>query len=213
MRCSKLCFERFANRHGTVYPWNRIKKTRNSFYCRWIITTGPTTSLFDRSIHHIVGTSTLPNGYVTSLIVEKVAIPVPPELDDIIDTMDYWGVRVSGLWKLKVIHVLVKKLKSGEETSRKSMCFSFIAMLLHELLGVAVNSREFDDMMFAYCIYCRSIYSNNVHFFQLAVKCKSWFERNYYINTAPSVEATNVVTPERSSSLSTGSVSTRDDEY
>jgi len=58
---------------------------------KWIITKGATTSLFDRNVHHLVATSTLPNGHVTSLIVEKVAIPVPPKFDDVIDIMDCWA--------------------------------------------------------------------------------------------------------------------------
>ena len=140
--------------------------------------------------------------------MEEAAHPVPPELDDIFDTMDYWGVRVSGLWKHKVIHVLVKKyLKGGQIPNRKSTCISLIAMLLHELLGVAVNSREFDDMMFNYCLYYRSVCRKNTHFFQLVVKCKRWYEANYVTSVPNTIEgAANVVTPERSSS--TRSVST-----
>ena len=137
MRCSKDSFDRFANgKKGTAYPWNQIKKSRNSYFCKWIVTTGPTTSLIDRSIHHLVPTSSLPNGYVTSLIVEEAAHPVPPELDDIFDTMDYWGVRVSGLWKHKVIHVLVKKyLKGGQIPNRKNTCISLIAIVYNSSDG------------------------------------------------------------------------------
>lgn len=208
MRCSESSFERFANGQGAAYPWNRIKKTRRSHCCKWIATTGPTTSLFNCSVHHFVPTSSLPNGCVTSLIVEGVAIPVPPELDDIIDTIDCWGVCVSGLWKQKVIHVLVKKhLKGGEFPNRKSMCFSLIAMLLHELLGAATNSLAFNDMMFDYCDYYRSIYRSDMHFFQITVKCKRWFRRNY-LQTTSLATASTVVTPERSTSLSASSVST-----
>ena len=207
MRCTKASFERFANGKGTAYPWNCIKRTRNSYYCKWLVTTGPTTGLFNRNKYHLVSSGTLPIGYVTSLIVDEVAIPVPAVLDDIMDTMEYWGVRVSGLWKHKVIHVLVRKyLKGGETPARKSMCFSLIAMLLHELLGVAVNSREFDGMMFDYCIYYKSIYHNSYHFFDLTVKCKQWLEDNYLQHSVPQhVDAVVVVTPERSSSVSASS--------
>jgi len=208
MRCSKDSFDRFANGQGTLYPRNRIKKTRNSYLCKWIILTGPTTSLWNKNIHHVLATSALPNGYLTSLIVDEVAIPVPPELDDVIDTMDYWGVRVSGQWKHKGIHVLVKKyIRGGEVPIRKSICFSLIAMLLHELLGAAINSSAFDDMMFDYCIYYRSIYHSSQHFFDLTVKCKQWFEGHYLQAsvTRHNITAVAVVTPERSSSISSSS--------
>jgi len=204
MRCSKDGFDRLVDRKRDVHPWNEARRTRNSHCCKWVVLAGPTTSLWNSNIHRLLATSTLPNGHVASLTVDEVAIPVPQELDDIIGTMDCWGVRVSGLWKRKVIHALVKKCsKGGEIPMRKSMCFSLTAMLLHELLGAAVNSREFDEMMFACCVCCRSICSRSKRFFDLTVKCKRWLEDNCLqaAVTAHQHATTAVaVTPERPTS-------------
>jgi len=199
---SKEAFVAFANGQGTRYPWNSLRRTRNSYFCKWLITTGATTSLFTTNIFHLVPTSTLPKEYTTAFIVEDVGIPVPPEFDDIIDTISYWGTCQSNLWTGKVLHVLVHSYLLGtERPDRKKMCFSFIAILLHEHVGMPIDTPQFEDMMYTFFVHYQSAYNHAKHFHELTIDCQCWHFHTYLAITPTQASATanvvssNVVSP------------------
>ena len=209
---SKEAFDAFVNGKGTRCPWNAIKRTRNSYCCKWLIATGPTSSLFATNIFHIVSTTTLPKKHVTAFVMEDVGIPIPPDLDDVIDTILYWGTCVSGLWTSKVLHVLVHSYLLGSEIpNRKKMCFSFIAVLLHEHLGMPTSSTSFEDMMCAFFLCYQSAFTHNKHFHELTLDCQHWHFHTCVPATTPTDAATNVVAPERAPASCASSISSMED--
>ena len=201
---SKAAFAAFANRKGNQHPWNAIERTHNLHHCEWLITTGQTTSLSASNIIHMLPTSTLPKEHVASFVVEEVGILIPADLDDVIDTIFCWGTRLSGLWTGKVLHVPVHSCLLGAESpNRKKICFSFVAILLHEHLGVPSDSPAFEDMMCDFVVHHQHICNRNKHFCNLTVESKAWcFENCVQSGTSTASPQHVVVAPERAPSSS-----------
>jgi hypothetical protein len=127
-------FNKFLMDNGTVYPFNKLRPTRNSFYCKWIMLQGP-----DRGIteYFPVLSNTIPSEVLCELISSGRGKPLTPDLTDVMDAMYWWGKNRNLEWYEEVIVMVDDALDADYD--RKELFRALISVQvkveIHEYFG------------------------------------------------------------------------------
>jgi hypothetical protein len=109
---SNAALNEFLMTNSNVYPYNNLKPTRNSFFCKWVLLKGRDKGV---TVNFPVLANGIPNAVLLDLICSGEGKPLPPELSQIMDDMYWWGKTriLSGMnkslecwtrpWKMKRI--------------------------------------------------------------------------------------------------------------
>jgi hypothetical protein len=110
--------------NNTVYPYSKLRPTRNSCYCKWIMLQGQ-----DRGSKEYfpVLANSIPNGVLESLILSERGMPLSPDLTDIMDSMYGWGKTKNIEWYDAVIDMLNETLDNDIEEDRKELVRALIS--------------------------------------------------------------------------------------
>lgn len=130
-------FSKFLMDNNTIYPYNKLKPTRNSFYCKWVMLQGPDRGLTE---YFPVLANSIPNRVLCELISSGRAKPFSPELSDIMDAMYWWGKTKNLDWYEDVVRVVMLDEALDSEYDRKELFRALISgqvkVEIHEYFGV-----------------------------------------------------------------------------
>jgi hypothetical protein len=119
-----VAFNKYLMDNSTIFPYNKLRATRNSFYCKWILLQGEdrgSTEFFP-----VLATS-IPNELLLKLISSESAKPLTPELSGIMDTMYWWGKNKSLVWYEDVIDIVAEAVDMDTEYDRKELFRAMIS--------------------------------------------------------------------------------------
>jgi hypothetical protein len=107
-----VAFNQFllANSH---YPFNRLKATRSSFFCKWIMLKGQ--SPIGLTYYFPVFANSHRNEVLLGMIATGQAKPFPPELSHVMDNMFWWGKSHSHQWYEQVIDSIGEILENNDK--------------------------------------------------------------------------------------------------
>jgi hypothetical protein len=135
-------FSNFLMANAAVYPYSRLKSTRNSMFCKWIMVKG-----LDRGSteYFPVLANSLSNIALLELISSGKAKPFPPELSEIMDSMYWWGKTKNYEWYDDTIFYMGEECLELEY-DRKELVRSLISFQvkveIHEHFGVNSMAAE-----------------------------------------------------------------------
>jgi hypothetical protein len=118
-------FSQYLMDNNTVYPYSKLRPTRNSFYCKWVMLQGHDRGSME---YFPVLANSRPNGLLLELISSERGVPLPPELSDIMDSMYWWGKNVSVRWYDEVIYILGLELDNDVEGNRMELVRAIISV-------------------------------------------------------------------------------------
>jgi hypothetical protein len=128
-------FSKFLMDNCAVYPYNKLKPTRNSFFCKWLMLKGPDRGLTE---YFPVLANSIPNNVLCDLISSGRAKPLTPELTDVMDAMYWWGKSKNLEWYEEVIVMLDEALAA--EYNKKELFRAMISIQvkvqIYEYFGV-----------------------------------------------------------------------------
>jgi hypothetical protein len=118
-------FNRFLLDNGQSYPYSRLRATRSSFFCKWIMTKGyGTTGVTE---YFPVLANTYPNVLLLDMIISGRAKPFPPEISQMMDHMYWWGRHKDLEWYDEAVELMAVALDKGEEIERSELVSILIA--------------------------------------------------------------------------------------
>lgn len=120
---------KFLIDNSTIYPYNKLRPTRNSFYCKWVMLRG-----YDRASTESfpVLANSFTNGVLIELLLSEKGIPVPPELSDIMDSMYWWGKHKNLMWFDCVTHMMAEAMENDIEDDMKELKRAMISVQIKE---------------------------------------------------------------------------------
>jgi hypothetical protein len=81
-------FSDFLMANSGVYPYSKLRPTRNTFFCKWVMLRGQElTQVGGWTEYFPVMANSLPNGVLLELISSGKAKPFPPELSKVMDSI------------------------------------------------------------------------------------------------------------------------------
>jgi len=204
MHVSKSTFDSFCGANAAEHPFNSIRITRNAFHCKWLVSKSRgDTSIFRVNRYHLIPTSALSLDTVNSIVVNGNAFPIPTDLNDAIDTMEWWGRRVSPMWEQTLLNLLMEDYFKDKNTPVvRHQCFSFVAILLQERIREQnVATEDFDNVMFHCVDWFDLNWNSNMHFYELVIKTLRWLHLHSPLSdrftVTPQHVPVHVVTPTR----------------
>jgi hypothetical protein len=109
---STHAFSNFLMDNSAVFPYSKLKPTRNSFFCKWVMVKGED---LDSKEYFPVPANSLPNGVLLELVMSGFGKPLPPDISDIMDTLFRWGRVKNYEWYDESVEVIGDALwKEGE---------------------------------------------------------------------------------------------------
>jgi hypothetical protein len=125
-------FSQWLLANSNVYPYSKLKPTRNSFYCKWVMVRGQLHIGLEQ--YFPVPANSLPNGVLLELISSGNGKPFPPELCDIMDSMYWWGKTKSYEWYEDSIDVLGEALWTDVEGDQKELVRAMISIEIRAVI-------------------------------------------------------------------------------
>jgi hypothetical protein len=128
-------FNGFLMANAAVFPYSKLRPTRSSFFCKWVMLQGT-----DRgSTEYLpVLANSLPNGVICELISSGRAKPFTPELSDIMDAMYWWGKNKNVEWYEEVVVMLDEALDAEYDRKElfRALILGQVKVSIHEYFGV-----------------------------------------------------------------------------
>ena len=163
------------------YPYNEIVSTRNSIVCKWVILhseQGQTAGIFPwQTVYHTVLTKSLPADTVQELIVSGHALPLTPDMNDIMDKMTVWGQENSKHWHNDVVDFLAFTINEGIPMTRQQLVKEVIGLKVHVLIHTwfGVNSGEANMLVAEWEAYFDSEWqTGSQELCELTVRCDQY---------------------------------------
>jgi hypothetical protein len=200
-------FACFVADNGHLFPYNSIRITRTSFHCKWLLCKGcGKTSLFCQNQYYILNTSALSLNTMKMMIVSSDAVPVPVAYNDIMDTVEWWGRRVSGNWQQFVLKSLMEMKQPIE---KKLLHHIFLQALVREKITMRYNNEEIITETFTeYNQWYEQKWRPASHFFDIAIKTIEWIDRYFGVNNNNTAMLSNNIISSQEHSV----VTTEDEE-
>jgi hypothetical protein len=127
-------FNQFLLDNGQSYPYSRLQATRNSFFCKWIMTKGHGNTGVTE--YFPVLANTYPNILLLDMIMSGRAKPFPKELSQVMDHMHWWGKKQSLEWYESVVVLMDDALNRNGEIERKELVSILISPMVLEKINV-----------------------------------------------------------------------------
>lgn len=118
-------FSQWLMANTAVYPYSKLKATRNSFFCKWVMVKG---EHLDIEEYFPLPANSLPNAVLLALISSGNGKPIPPELSDIMDDLYSWAMGKNIEWYRDCIDVLGDALWIDREEQHKVLVRYLIGM-------------------------------------------------------------------------------------
>jgi hypothetical protein len=118
-------FSEFLMNNNMIYPYCKLRPTRNSCYCKWVMLKGDTMGSTE---YFPVLANSMSNEMLSELLLTERAKPFPPELSGIMDSMHWWGRNKSNEWYDSVIAMLEEALDNDIEEDRKVLVRALISV-------------------------------------------------------------------------------------
>jgi hypothetical protein len=129
-------FSNFLMANAAIYPYSKLKPTRNSFSCKWVMFKGEDKGMTE---YFPVLANSFSTGALLELISSGKAKPFPPELCGIMDSMYWWGKTKNHEWYEEAMFYIGEECLHIE-CERKEMMRSLISFQvkveIHEYFGV-----------------------------------------------------------------------------
>jgi hypothetical protein len=132
-------FSEFLLNNNNVYPYSRLRPTRNTFFCKWVMLQGEQSAREGTWKEYFpVLANSLPNELLLELIMSGKAKPFPPGLSTIMDAMYLWGKLKNPEWYESAMFILDEALDN--EARRKEIVRALISeeirVEIHGYFGV-----------------------------------------------------------------------------
>ena len=133
-------FTSFLCDNGSQFPYKDCRVTRSRFHVRWLL-------IKQHKEKHLraifpwkaISSRTFENDTVTHLIVTKQAIPLPPDMSEIMDTMAVWGEKYDVEWHHRVVDYLAFLCTDNHQFDRQHLfhhCLEYmIDLMLQKRFG------------------------------------------------------------------------------
>lgn len=174
--------------NASVYPYCKLRPTRNSFFCKWVMLQGVQVVREGRWTEYFpVLANTLPNGLLLELIMTGKAKPFPPGLSKIMDNMYWWGKGKNHEWYEAAIVMLDEALDN--EIDRKELVRALISeeirVEIHAYFGV--NSIVAELLWLDWISWFNSTYKDGPKSFHgMALYCFDYIHWSIaQVNSAP----------------------------
>jgi hypothetical protein len=119
-------FSQYLMDNSNIYPYSKLRPpTRNSFYCKWVMLKGQDRGSTER--FPVLANSLPSNGVLLELLLSEEAMPFPPELSDIMDSMYWWGRTKNNEWYEAVVYMVEEALDNDVEEDRKELVRALIS--------------------------------------------------------------------------------------
>ena len=176
---TKEAFEAFMVENGNKFPYNAVRTTRTSFITSWLLFCGSVRNgdtLFRPSPIYAVPSSCFDLNSITSLIVDQVAVPLPFEFGEIMNSLNWWGARINGAWEQDVLNIFGKLLMPRELAgpSRKDLFYYCLKRLMCRMVQYRPNKVQLLDNWAHY--YDDYLYQPRSEFFSIATESIRWME-------------------------------------
>lgn len=140
MDVSRAEFNYFLQQYGASYPYNAITSTRQGFRSKWLMLAMLDFAPMRRhSELYVIPSSAFSKKTATNLIATRQAIPLTPDMDEVMECMDCWGRNVNHVWYELTLNVLEEYLLRDEGVKRELL---FLHVILIRIRGV-VNRYDF----------------------------------------------------------------------
>ena len=171
----KDSFACFVADNGHLYPYNSIRITRTSFHCNWLLCKGRgKTSLFRQNQYYILNASAVSLDTMKMMILSSDATPVPVAYNDIMDTVEWWGRRVSGNWQQFVLKSL---MEMKQPIKKKSLHLIFLQALVRDKITMRyINEEIITETLIEYNQWYDQKWRPASHFFDIAIKTIEWID-------------------------------------
>ena len=129
MKVSLTTFRAFLQHNGRKFPYNQVRKTRRTFYPKWIV-------LQERHGRNVtLPSSTIDKETLNHLIISKQAWPLSPVMDEIVDYMDCWGRVENARWYQNVIDWIAYLCYNGIRRCNQGLLYDCAAMRLRDMVS------------------------------------------------------------------------------
>ena len=115
-------FQIFLRRNGNKFPYSQIRKTRSTVYVKWIVLAAgqsfvnlPSMSLDKPTLNH--------------LIVTQQAWPLPTDMGDIIDYMEWQGRSEDAVWYHNVVDWIAFICREGIKRDHLGLLYDCVVAL------------------------------------------------------------------------------------
>jgi hypothetical protein len=148
-------FSEFLMANSNVYPYSKLRPTRNRCFCKWVMVKGEDMGITE---YFPVLANSLPNGVLLELLSSGEGKPLPPELSDIMDSMYWWGKAKSYEWYEESIVVLGEALDTEED--RTELVRTLISIQIREEIYryFAVDSMAGELLWFNWIVWFNETY-------------------------------------------------------
>jgi hypothetical protein len=159
-------FNSFLLANGLTYPYSQLKPTRNSFFCKWIMTKG-----HDNVTEYFpVLANSFSHQVLLEMITTGMAKPFPPELSEIMDHMHWWGKHKSIDWFDSVVQLSDAVLNKEEDIRRSELVR---VMIIPQVLAEIRAHFSFDSvaehlLLLEWTKFFDITYNNNMSFRTIA---------------------------------------------
>jgi hypothetical protein len=177
----------FMEKKGGLFPYAAVKHTRQGYYPKWLLLNskcGSNDIRFRGNSLFLLRTACVTGDVVQSLIISEVALPLPPDFDDVADCMEWWGRCISGQWYLEVLSLFKEYLTPNgfyhvlptKERLFHDCIFQLIFKKIRDYYAVSPKTFE---LVHYWQAYYASAFKQTVDFFDIA--CGSIRETDYLL--------------------------------
>ena len=122
---ASIHFRDFLDANNNKYPYNEMRKTRNSYVCKWVLLKSSTRQAAQvqsvQTEYKAVLTSSFPSCILEEFLVRESALPLTPHLNPIMDDMEVWGRSRSYDWYCDVLNLLAHTIRRGVSVQGKKI--------------------------------------------------------------------------------------------
>jgi hypothetical protein len=128
-------FSEFLMVNADVYPYSKLRPTRRSFYCKWVMLQGPERGITE---YFPVLANSIPNEVLCELISSGRAKPFTPELTGVMDAMYWWGKNKNNDWYDDVVFMLDEALDAEYDKKElfRALISGQVKVEIHAYFGV-----------------------------------------------------------------------------
>jgi hypothetical protein len=123
-----------------------MRITRNSFVCQWVLLKSTNRQARNvtllRTEYNPVLSSSFPSMELQDLIIQGRALPLPPDLDTVMDTMVVWGHNKHYEWYCDVLEFLAFTITTGVKVSKKQVVRDCIQYQVDAIIHAYIDANS-----------------------------------------------------------------------
>ena len=126
MKVSFTEYQVFLRAHGRRFPYNQVKKTRNSFHTKWLL-------LANVDKYIAIPSHCIDNQTQNHLIITYQALPTTQDMDPIIEHMERWE-RSDPVWHRQVIDWIAFICREGVKRDQYGLVYDCVAFKVRKAI-------------------------------------------------------------------------------